>query len=103
MYDIKAYIRELRTQASLLRSQIENTYASGGLDSSDCGIHKLLGIILEDLTVGKVTPERLRGNAFGIFRIVTDGWILEDTEVGRDVMAFRLELRKLADMLEQKD
>lgn len=99
----EAYIGELRSKALLLRSKVENAHRSRGFALNKCGIYELLGVILEDLDTEKISPERLRGDAFGIFRIVTDGWILEDTEIGRDVMKFRLELRKLADMLEQSE
>lgn len=102
MSDIKAYIRELHVEALSLRKQVESIYRSRGLDVSGCGIYKLLGIILEDLDTGRITPERLRGNDFGLFRIVTDGWILED-EIGEDVLDFGLKLRKLADMLERNE
>lgn len=101
MSNIEAYIGELRSKALLLRSKVENAHRLRGFDPNKCGIYELLGTILKDLDTRRITPERLRGNAFGIFRIVTDGWILEDTEIGRDVMKFRLEIRKLADMLEQ--
>lgn len=102
MYDIKAYIGELRSKALLLRSKVESAHHLRGSNPNKCGIYELLGIILEDLDIEKVNPEQLKGDAFGIFRIVTDGWILEDSEIGQDVMQFRLDLRKLADMLEGK-
>ncbi len=102
MSNIEAYIGELRSKALLLRSKVENAHRSRGFDLNKCGIYELLGMILEDLDTGRITPERLRGNDFGLFRIVTDGWILED-EIGEDVLDFGLKLRKLADMLERNE
>lgn len=103
MSDIQNYVSELRSKALMLRNKVKNAHSSRGFDPSKCGIYELLGVIWEDLGLEpeSINPERLKGDAFGIFRIVTDGWILEESDIGQEVMNFRLELRKLASMLEQ--
>jgi hypothetical protein len=47
----------------------------------------------------KVDRASLESHAFGIFRIITDGWIFENTPLGKELMDFRLELRKFASQL----
>jgi hypothetical protein len=99
MIDLEIQTQELKSTAVLLRSRVLKAYKERGLKIEAQGIPELLAVIAEDMSTKRINKKRLESHALGIFRMITDGWIFEDTDLGQELMRFRLDLRKFASML----
>jgi hypothetical protein len=100
MKNSKAQInmKELRSELLYLQRRIEDFKQSHGKDS---GLSNLLRCIEGDLLEEKPNPARLEEDSFGIFRLVTDSFVLEESEIGKQLMEFRLKLREFAATLKE--
>jgi hypothetical protein len=96
MNELETQMQGLRDIALSFKFRLDNACREKELGLDTRGVAKLLNVIVDDMSKEKVNRERLESHAFGIFRIITDGWIFEDTELGQELMDFRLELRKFA-------
>ena len=103
MNDLISQLNELIFKAEALKERVEEAYRTKNIRIEEHGIPKLLEIILDDLRKDFLNKQRLESHAFGIFRIVTDGWVFEDTVLGTDLMQFRLEVRGFALRLPDPD
>jgi hypothetical protein len=99
MNDLEFQMQELKSATILLRSRVLEMYKERGLKIEGQGIPELLAAIEEDMNTKRINKKRLESHAFGIFRMITDGWIFEYTDFGQELMKFRLDLRKFASML----
>ncbi len=99
MNDLAFQMQKLKSTATFLGSRVNEAYKERGLKIEARGILELLAVIAEDMSEERINKERLESHAFGIFRMITDGWVFEDTDLGRDLMKFRSELRKFASAL----
>ena len=91
-------VKELRSELLYLQRRIEDFKRAHGKDS---GLSNLLRCIEEDLLEERPNPARLEEDAFGIFRLVTDSFALEESEIGKRLMEFRLKLREFAEILQE--
>lgn len=100
MKNLKAQrtLKELRYELLYLQRQIQDFKRSHGKDS---GLSNLLQCIEGDLLEERPNPDRLEEDAFGIFRLVTDSYALEESEIGKQLMEFRLKLREFAVILQE--
>jgi hypothetical protein len=96
MNELKIQTQKIREKALSLRDRVNDSYLKKGIKINKRGISGLLEIVAEDMNEERIDKKRLESHAFGIFRIITDGWIFEDTDLGKDLMEFRLGLRKFA-------
>lgn len=103
MDDLAFQMQELKSIATLLKSRVNEAYQERGLKIEDRGIPELLTVIAEDMSEERISRKRLESHAFGIFRIITDGWVFEDTDLGQELMKCRLKLRKFASALPNTD
>ncbi|WKZ37737.1 MAG: hypothetical protein QY332_07300 [Anaerolineales bacterium] len=100
MEELRTEMQSITNAALSLKRRVKEEYRVKGIKIDSRGMLNLLESITEDLSKEKISKKRLESHAFGIFRIITDGWIFEKTEVGQDLMKFRLELRKFASRLQ---
>ncbi len=94
---------QLHKKALELQNLLEEYYRSMGKDPHPRGLVWLFGKIAGLLLKVAISPLELRESSFGIFRILTDQFELERSELGKTLLDFGEELEKLADMLERKE
>lgn len=100
MDKLKLQTQKVKEKALSLKLRVNEAYRERGIRIDDNGIARLLEMVAEDMNKEENNKKRLESHAFGIFRIVTDGWIFEETDLGRELMEFRLELRKLSENMQ---
>lgn len=94
MKDIKMLAEELKKDALFLRERVVEIYRSKGIAPEFWGMPDLLEALVQDLDKDKVSKKRMEDHAYGIFRIITDGSILENSEVGEDLISFKERIRE---------
>lgn len=102
MENVKALAEELKTSALILKTETEKLYRLSGVKPEYWGIPNLLEAVTLTLRQTEIDLKEIKSHAVGIFRLVTDSSVvLEDSQLGQDLMNFRLKLRELASMLEE--
>ncbi len=86
----------LKSELDNLQNEVEKfKIANQGFDS---GLLDLLRIISKNIEEDS-DPKSLHKNAAGIFRLVTDNLALENSDLGKRMMEFRLRLKEFAALL----
>lgn len=79
---------ELRQEALLLRKRVIEYYQLRGAQEPEIGLARLLKHIADKLGEKPMNEVWMRNNIFGIARIVSDDFCLEESELGKDLLEF---------------